>query len=54
MMAIKLNKSYIHSNRNMSVLDPTYIDYGNKEVFEGNTKGYFDLEEEETEEETEK
>ena len=46
-MAIKLNKSYIHSNKDMSVLDPTYIDYGNEEVFKGNTKGYFDIETEE-------
>ena len=48
-MAIRLNKSYIHSNKDMSILDPTYIDYGNTEVFKGNTKNLYDLEEEETE-----
>ena len=51
---LKMNKSYIASNTNLDELKIEKIDYGSEEVFEGNTKGYFDLEEEETEEETEK
>ena len=51
---LKMNKSYIASNTNLDELKIEKIDYGSEEVFKGNTKGYFDLEEEETEEETEK